>query len=93
MITKEKEVQNDKERILKKFNFFSQNNSNNNISQSQNSGLMNKSVKISRNKSHSNNKKARSEDSQFSIKSTSKPRNHSHLPLTSKINTRSKLKN
>lgn len=93
MITKEKEVQNDKERILKKFNFFSQNNSNNNISQSQNSGLMNKSVKISRNKSHSNNKKARSEDSQFSIKSTSKPRNHSHLPLTSKINTRNKKNN
>lgn len=94
MITKEKEVQNDKERILKKFNFFSQNNSNNNFSQSQNSGgLMNKSVKISRNKSHSNNKKTRSEDSQISIKTISKPRNHSHLPLTSKINTRNKKNN
>ena len=94
MITKEKEIQNDKERILKKFNFFSQSNSNNNNSQTNHSQShsLNRSSKLSRNKSHSNNnKKTVSDSSNRSLNTSTKIKHKmTHSLVRPYINTRNK---
>lgn len=94
MITKEKEIQNDKERILKKFNFFSQSNSNNNNSQTNHSQShsLNRSSKLSRNKSHSNNNKKTASDSSNRSLNTSTKIKHkmTHSLVRPYINTRNK---
>lgn len=93
MITKEKEIQNEKERILKKFNFFSQANSNNNNSQTNHSQShsLNRSSKLSRNKSHSNNKKTASDSSNRSLNTSTKIKHKMTHSLTrSSFNTRNK---
>ena len=94
MITKEKEIQNDKERILKKFNFFSQSNSNNNNSQTNHSQShsLNRSSKFSRNKSHSNNhKKTASDSSNRSLNTSTKIKHKmTHSLVRPYVNTRNK---
>ena len=94
MITKEKEIQNDKERILKKFNFFSQSNSNNNNSQTNHSQShsLNRSSKFSRNKSHSNNhKKTASDSSNRSLNTSTKIKHKmAHSLVRPYVNTRNK---
>ena len=94
MITKEKEIQNDKERILKKFNFFSQSNSNNNNSQTNHSQShsLNRSSKFSRNKSHSNNHKKTASDSSNRSLNTSTKNKHkmTHSLVRPHVNTRNK---